>query len=176
MYGSSKPQPDDPLYQTAYTLGKRLAEAQYAVMTGGYFGVMEGVSRGAFEAGGETIGITVSDWEARGMRSRPNPYLTETIPYPNLTERMLHLVTKCDAAIALDGGVGTISEVSLVWSFIQTGEVKPVPLILVGPWWADWLAVTLGTSAYVTPTTAEIVTHVQTVDQAVKALDELLAE
>lgn len=156
-------------------LGGNLAQAGFAVMTGGYFGVMEAVSKGAFEASGHTIGVTVANWESRGFRSKPNPYLSTIEPRPSLTERLLYLVSECDAAVALEGGVGTVSEVSLLWSFIQTNEVKQKPLILVGEWWGQWFAMTRRDGQFITQQTLDLVTWAETPAEAVEVLKEYFA-
>ncbi len=143
-------------------------------MTGGYYGVMEAVSKGAYEAGGHTIGVTVANWEARGFRSKPNDYLHELVACPSLQERLLYLVSECNGAIALDGGIGTVSEVTLLWSFIQTGEVAPKPLILVGDWWQSWYNVTKQDGQFITQPTLDIVTIVPTPTVAIEYLRPLL--
>ncbi len=67
--------------------------------------------------------------------SSANKWVAEEIRYYSLRERLYHLVSSCNAAIALSGGIGTLSEVALAWSLIQTGEIAPKPLVLVGrPW------------------------------------------
>jgi predicted Rossmann-fold nucleotide-binding protein len=57
------------------------------------------------------------------------------IRHESLTDRLLHVVRECDAAVACGGGIGTLSELSLIWSFVQTGEVPPVPIIMLGQQW-----------------------------------------
>src|SRR5690606_16486103 len=77
VYGGGSPKPGDPAYQQAYELGRLLAEAGYTVMTGGYSGTMEATSRGAKEAGGYVIGVTVGLFERAGLS--PNPAIGESI-------------------------------------------------------------------------------------------------
>lgn len=139
VFGAAAMPSTDPEYVQAERLGRLLAEAGYAVMTGGYFGSMEAVSKGAKLAGGHVIGVTVSRFEGPGKRSGPNPYNDEVIPYDSLRERLLHLVDRCDAAVALPGGIGTLSEVALMWGFLQTDEVARKPFILLGDFWAGLL-------------------------------------
>ncbi len=134
VFGGAAPTPGTPAYQEAYTLGQRLAEADYAVMTGGYGGTMEAVSQGAQTSGGHVIGVTVGLFQDK-YQIRPNPYINELIHYPTLHERLHHLVAHCDAAVALCGGVGTLSEVALTWSLLQVGEIALKPLVLIGTGW-----------------------------------------
>jgi len=120
-------------------MGRRLAEAGFTVATGGYRGVMEAASRGAAEAGGHVVGVTCGLLESWHEGMAANPWVKEEIKFASLRERLHHLVEFCDAAIAMSGGIGTLSEVALAWSLIQTGEIKPKPLIVVGPLWRDSL-------------------------------------
>ena len=84
--------------------------AGHTVLTGGYMGSMEAVSRGANEAGGHVIGVTCADIEAwRG--SRANAWVKEERRFATLQERLNELILACDAAIALPGGPGTLAEV-----------------------------------------------------------------
>lgn len=134
VFGSSAPQADSEPFVAAYTVGRLLAQAGYAVATGGYSGTMTAVSQGAAEAGGHVIGVTSDKIEAfRGFG--PNQWVQEEIRYPTLRERLLHLVTDNDGMIVLPGGIGTLSEMTLAWSFLQTGEVPKRPLVLLGPTW-----------------------------------------
>ncbi|NPV66364.1 MAG: LOG family protein [Anaerolineae bacterium] len=150
VLGGSAPAPGSPAYQEAYTLGRLLAEAGYTVASGGYSGTMEAVSRGAAEAGGHVIGVTtdrLNRWEARTIH--PNPWVREEIRFPTLRERLIHLITFSDALIALRGGIGTLSEVSLAWSLMQVGEIAVRPLILVGESWGALLRQFYGNGEYI---------------------------
>jgi hypothetical protein len=140
VFGGAAPEPGTPAYNEAYALGAGLAEAGYAVMTGGYSGTMEAASKGAKEAGGHVLAVTVGLFQDQyGLR--PNLYIDEIIHYETLHERLYHLVARCDAVVALRGGVGTLSEIALAWSLVQVGEVAPMPLVLVGDGWAQMLEV-----------------------------------
>lgn len=138
VFGSSAPQPDSAAYRQAYEVGRLLAQAGYAVATGGYVGTMTAVSQGAAEAGGRVIGVTSSQIE-RFRPIGPNAWVQEEIKYETLRERLLHLVEQNDGIITLPGGIGTLSEMSLAWSFLQTGEMAPRPLVLLGAQWRTTL-------------------------------------
>ncbi len=135
VFGGSAPKPRSAAYDEAVLMGRLLAQAGFAVATGGYTGVMEAASRGAAEAGGHVIGVTCGLIENWREGFAPNRWVKEEIRFASLRERLYHLVTFCDAAVALGGGIGTLSEVSLMWSLMQTGEIKRKPLVLVGPLW-----------------------------------------
>src|SRR5512136_2952996 len=118
VFGSNSPKEGELDYAEARQLGYSLTQAGYVIATGGYFGTMEAASRGAKEAGGHAIGVTTSIFD--GVRLHPNAYLDEEIKFPTLFQRLHHLVTMADVWVALPGGIGTLSEVALTWSLMQT--------------------------------------------------------
>ena len=134
VFGGSNPKPGSEAYQQAYQLGKRLGEAGYTVLTGGYMGTMEAVSRGASECGGHVIGVTtdeIENWRSEG----PNPWVKEEIRRKTFRDRLNSLVDDCDAAIALPGGIGTLLEIFLTWNLMVIKVLDTKPLILVGEAW-----------------------------------------
>lgn len=138
VFGGSQPGPDDPAYQEAYLLGKLIGELKWTVLTGGYIGTMEAVSRGAAEAGGHVVGVTCEDIE-RWRPVRPNQWVAEERRFPTLRQRLLALIDQCDVAIALPGGVGTLTEIMMTWNQLLTSAIDPKPLILIGPGWKSIL-------------------------------------
>jgi hypothetical protein len=130
VFGSSRVGAGDAEYEVARLTGELLARAGWAVMTGGYRGAMEAASRGAREAGGHVIGVTVSSW---ADRSGPNRWVVEERPEPDLVARLSRLVA-ADALLAVGGGVGTLAEVALSWNLMQRGH-RSAPLVLVGRRW-----------------------------------------
>jgi len=134
VFGGSAPKPGTPAYLEAYTLGKLLAERGHSVMTGGYIGTMEAVSRGAAEASGHVIGVTCEEIEA-WRDVRPNQWVKEEWRYPTLKARLDALIERCDAAIALPGGPGTLTEIALMWNQLIIQVLPPRPLILIGSGW-----------------------------------------
>jgi uncharacterized protein (TIGR00730 family) len=134
VFGSSAPQPGSLAYEEARLVGRLLAEAGFTVATGGYSGTMTAVSQGASEAGGHVIGVTCHQIE-RFRPLGPNDWVKEEVRYETLRERLLHLVTQSQGMIVLPGGIGTLSEMTLAWSFLQVGEVADQPLVLLGPLW-----------------------------------------
>jgi len=138
VFGGAQPQPDSPAYEEARLLGELLAQRGHTVLTGGYIGTMEAVSRGASEAGGHVIGVTCEDIEAwRGVR--PNQWVKEERRSKTLIGRLQALVEGCEAAIALPGGVGTLTEISLMWNLMIVESIHRRPLILVGAGWQSTL-------------------------------------
>jgi uncharacterized protein (TIGR00730 family) len=172
VFGGSSPKPDSPAYREAYTLGRLLAEAGYTVATGGYSGTMEATSRGAAEAGAHVIGVTTNrfdNWGEGGLGV--NPWVKEEIKLPTLRERLFHLVDFCDAAVSLRGGIGTISEVTFMWSLLQTHEIEQKPLVLLGKEWEDVLTRFYGDGEYIKPVHMQLWQCVQTPEAVITALD-----
>jgi len=134
VFGGAQPQPATPAYEEAYRLGKILAEAGHTVLTGGYMGTMEAVSQGAAEAGGHVIGVTceeIENWRKTGA----NAWVKEERRTKTLMERLEALITGCDAAIALPGGPGTLTEIALMWNLMIVESLRRRPLVLVGDGW-----------------------------------------
>jgi len=168
VFGSSSPRPGSADYQGARTVGRLLAEAGFAVQTGGYSGVMSGASQGANEAGGHVIGVTSAQVEQ--WRPTPaNQWVIEEIKCQSLRERLLYLVDNCDGAIVMPGGIGTLSEMALMWSFVQVGEITPRPIIAVGGLWQRTLAAFIDED-YLKPVHQELITLARTADEAVKKM------
>jgi uncharacterized protein (TIGR00730 family) len=138
VFGAAFLDPDGPEYSAARDLGARIANMGWIVATGGYAGAMEAASRGAAEAGGQTVGVTCRPLTRSGRRT--NPWVKEEIPTPTVRERLVTLVRMADAAVALDGGIGTLTEIAFCWMQIQTGELSPRPLVLLGTVWHETFA------------------------------------
>jgi len=134
VFGGSQPKEDSTAYAEAMELGKLLAQRGHTVLTGGYIGVMEAVSRGAQEAGGHVIGVTCEDIEAwRPIKA--NAWVMEEIRKKTLVERLHTLIHESDAALALPGGPGTLTEISLMWNLMTVESLHRRPLILIGDGW-----------------------------------------
>ncbi len=131
VFGSARVDGESKEYQDARDLGGLLAKRGHTIVSGGYGGVMEAVSRGAREAGGRVLGVTVAAWS---QRLSPNIYLHEERPAATLFERLEALV-ESDALIALPGGAGTLGEVALAWNLRQMQLMPPKLIILVGVGW-----------------------------------------
>jgi len=138
VFCSSTIQPDSAEYRQAYALGRGLALAGHSLLSGGYHGSMAAVSRGAREAGGEAIGVTCEEIE-RWRPVQPNPWLTHELKYATLLERLSCLATHCDLAAALPGGIGTLTEIMLVWNLQAIAARPRAPILLISPAWQEVL-------------------------------------
>jgi len=134
VFGGASPEAGTKAYQQAYQLGQLLGSAGMTVLTGGYKGTMEAVSRGASEAGAHVIGVTSEAIEAY-RPTQPNTWVNEEWRFAGFEERLNTLVEACDAAFALPGGIGTLLEICLTWNQLVINSIPPKPLILIGDEW-----------------------------------------
>jgi len=135
IFGGSKCGHDTIEYREALELGRQLAEAGFTICTGGYLGVMEAASRGAREAGGRVMGIVMNQFKAE-----PNRFLTDKVASDHFYDRLQNLITRSVGFVALRGGMGTVTEISLVWNKLQTGVLARRPLVLLGECWPAVIA------------------------------------
>jgi uncharacterized protein (TIGR00730 family) len=134
VFGGSRVEPDTEEYLAALELGRALAQRGMTVVTGGYNGVMEAVSRGAKETGGHVIGVTV-ELIARNFERLPNAYLDQEVRTAALLERIDKMVELGAAYVVLPGGAGTLAELGVVWNLALLGALHRKPLVVVGDGW-----------------------------------------
>ncbi len=170
VFGSASVPEGSPLYDDGMRLGSGLAQSGFDVATGGYGGLMEAVSRGASEGGAHVLGFTCDRLEV-WRPVQPNAWIHEQIRCSSLRERVVRLIEAGQALVALPGGVGTLSEIALSWSMLQTGELTPRPMLLVGEAWRRTIDEFLERAAtHVRPADVQWVTLVPDVDAALTAL------
>ncbi len=171
VFGGASPKPGQPAYEEARRLGRLLAEAGHTVLTGGYMGTMEAVSRGAVEAGGHSIGVTCEEIE-RWRSSPANPWVQEEWRRNSLADRVMTLMESGDALMALPGGPGTLTEISLAWNRLLIKSLSPRPLIVIGEGWQAVFNQLFDTqSDYIPEALRSYLTFVSTVDEAVARLN-----
>lgn len=132
VFGSSIPRLGDEEYEIAYRLGKKLAKNGLNVCTGGFQGIMDAVSKGASENGGEAVGVTLDIYNAM-----PSKFLTKEICCHTLFERIKNLVEIGDAYIVLQGGTGTLLELAVVWEFMNKNLLEEKPFAAHGFLWKE---------------------------------------
>jgi hypothetical protein len=171
VFGGSQPKEGESAYTEAMELGKLLAQRGHTVLTGGYIGVMEAVSRGAKEAGGHVIGVTCDDIEAwRPIKA--NSWVMEEIRKTTLIERLHALIHESDAAFALPGGAGTLTEIALMWNLMIVESLHRRPLILIGrSWQSTFDQFFREFNSYMTAPQREILKFAEDVQTAVKILE-----
>jgi uncharacterized protein (TIGR00730 family) len=171
VFGGSQPKPGSLAYEEAYRMGELLAKRGHRVMTGGYIGTMEAVSRGASEAGGHVIGVTCGEIE-RWRDVVPNKWIKEEWRKQTLVERLQVLIRECDAAIALPGGPGTLTEISLMWNLMIVESMRRRPLVLVGDGWQSVFDQFINSlDAYIPAHQRELVSFAKDVPTAVETME-----
>jgi len=128
VFGSARTRPGELEYRRAEELGRALAKAGHVVISGGGPGDMEAVSKGAFEAGGETIGVCIE----LPHEEKPNPYLTRVVSFRYFFVRKVMFVKYTKAFVILPGGFGTLDELFEALTLVQTMKVPPFPVVLAG--------------------------------------------
>lgn len=166
IFGGSKCGEGSEEYVQARRLGQLLAEQGITVCTGGYLGVMEGASRGAHERGGRVLGILMNQF-----KTEPNRYLTDKVASEHFYERLQNLITRSVGFVALRGGAGTVTEVSLVWNKLQTRVIEPRPLVLLGRCWPP-VVEALRQHLVVSDEDVSLLDFVQTPEEAIRIISE----
>jgi uncharacterized protein (TIGR00730 family) len=171
VFGGAQPKEGEAAYTEAMELGRLLAERGHIVLTGGYIGTMEAVSRGAHEAGGHVIGVTCAEIERwRGVGA--NRWVKEEWKKETLVERLHTLIHESDAAFALPGGAGTLTEISLLWNLMTVESLHRRPLILIGRGWQSTFDQFFREfDSYMTAPQREILKFANDVQTAVKLLE-----
>ena len=132
VFGSARIDESHKYYALAREMGRALAEAGYAVMTGGGPGLMEAANRGAREAGGVSLGCNIQ----LPQEQKPNPYLDKFIEFEHFFVRKVMFVKYSSAFVVMPGGFGTLDEAFEVATLIQTGKLERFPIIgLGGEFW-----------------------------------------
>ena len=128
VFGSARTAEDNPDFKSACALGKLLVENGYGVITGGGPGIMGGASKGAFEAGGKSVGLNIE----LPMEQHPNEYQTDSLSFRYFFIRKVCFLKYASGVIVFPGGFGTLDELAEVLTMIQTRKINPIPVILVG--------------------------------------------
>ena len=128
VFGSARFDEDHPYYDMGREVGRRLAEAGFAVMTGGGPGVMEAANRGARDAGGLSLGCNIR----LPREQKPNQYLDRFVEFEHFFVRKVMLVKYSSAFIVLPGGFGTLDEAFEVVTLIQTRKLESFPVVAIG--------------------------------------------
>ncbi|WP_243028438.1 TIGR00730 family Rossman fold protein [Thermus albus] len=169
VFGSARFGEGHPAYALGYQLGKALAEAGFGVVTGGGGGVMEAVNRGAFEAGGVSVGLNIE----LPHEQKPNPYQTHALSMRYFFVRKVLFVRYAHAFVFLPGGFGTLDELSEVLVLIQTEKVHPFPVFALdrNHWQGllDWME-SLKEKGAIDPEDLALITPLDSPEEVVRAL------
>jgi uncharacterized protein (TIGR00730 family) len=126
IYGSARVKPGDRIYEKTREIAKQLGQHGFNIITGGGPGVMEAGNRGAMEAGVKSAGLNI----ILPQEQQANPYTTITLSFHHFFVRKVMLVKYATAFVIMPGGLGTLDELTEVLTLIQTGKLKPFPVIV----------------------------------------------
>ncbi len=172
VFGSARSPEGSVGYALARTIGRRLAEAGYAVITGGGPGVMEAANRGCREGGGLSVGCNIELPHEQGL----NPYVDLGIEFRYFFARKVMFVKYADAFVILPGGFGTLDELFEALTLIQTEKVRHFPVILVGTdYWRgllDWIRATPVAQGAVSPHDLDLLVVTDDPDEIVRIITE----
>lgn len=128
VFGSARLGEGTQEYEAARDVGRRLAEAGYAVVTGGGPGTMEGANRGAAEAGGRSVGLGINLPFETGF----NAWVDTPVPFHYFFSRKVTFVKYTDGCVVMPGGVGTLDELFEIMTLCQTQKIRSYPIALIG--------------------------------------------
>ncbi|MBP2707662.1 TIGR00730 family Rossman fold protein [Microbispora sp. RL4-1S] len=172
VFGSARTSPEDPDYKLGERLGGALAEAGYAVITGGGPGVMEAANKGALEAGGVSVGLGIE----LPHEQRLNDYVDLGVEFRYFFVRKTMFVKYACGFVTLPGGFGTLDELFEALTLVQTRKVTSFPVILMGVrFWTpliDWIRESLEAVGKISPKDLDLISLTDDPDEAVRIIVE----
>jgi uncharacterized protein (TIGR00730 family) len=170
VFGSARFTEGHEHYELARSVGKRLAEEGYAVMTGGGPGIMEAANRGAMEGGGLSVGCNIT----LPQEQDPNPYLDRFIEFEHFFVRKVMLVKYSCAFVVMPGGFGTLDEAFEVITLMQTEKLESFPVVAMGgEFWrslGNFIQHTLVPAGTISPSDVDLLQPADTVDDALRLI------
>ena len=168
IFGSARVDENSQVYKDTETIARKLVEQGYGVITGGGPGLMEAGNKGAYEAGGTSVGLHIHLPHEQGC----NKYVKTRCNFRYFFLRKLMFVKYAMAYVVMPGGMGTIDELSEAFVLAQTGRIKPFPIILYdGSFWnglLDWLKSTMVERGYIKEHELNLLTVLDTPDEVVE--------
>jgi hypothetical protein len=172
LFGSARVHEGHPAYEAAREVGRGLAAAGFAVVTGGGPGVMEGANRGAQEGGGVSVGFNIELPEEQ----HENPYLDISMTFNHFYARKTMFVKAAEGFVIFPGGFGTLDELFESLTLIQTGKVLHFPVVLFdSDYWRpliDWIGTRLLAEGMVSPEDVALMRVADEPDETVATIVE----
>jgi uncharacterized protein (TIGR00730 family) len=172
VFGSARTAADSPEYEAGVQIGRALAEAGYAVITGGGPGAMEAANRGASEAGGVSVGLGIELPFEQGL----NQHVDLGLNFRYFFVRKTMFVKYAQGFVVLPGGFGTLDELFEALTLVQTRKVTRFPVVLFGTeYWGglvDWLRGTLVARGMASPADLELFHVTDDVAEVMKILED----
>ena len=172
VFGSARVGEEHPAYREAREVARRLAQAGFAVVTGGGPGVMEAANRGAREGGGLSVGFNIE----LPHEQRSNPYIDIGLTFKHFYARKTMFVKAAEGFVIFPGGFGTLDELFESLTLIQTGKIGMFPVVLFNrDYWApmlDWIRSTMLEAGLVAPADLELL---HTTDDPAEAVDYVVS-
>ncbi|MBG0815102.1 TIGR00730 family Rossman fold protein [Planomonospora sp. ID82291] len=172
VFGSARTPVDSPDYELGVRLGRGLAEAGYAVITGGGPGCMEAANKGAVEAGGISVGLGIE----LPFEQHMNEYVDLGIEFRYFFVRKTMFVKYACGFVALPGGFGTLDELFEELTLVQTRKITSFPVVLLGTeFWGgllDWIRTTLVSTGKISPADVELIHVTDDPAEAVRIIAE----
>ncbi|MDD5094422.1 MAG: TIGR00730 family Rossman fold protein [Dehalococcoidia bacterium] len=170
VYGSARLHSEDPLYAEVEDVAYRLGQLGFAIITGGGGGAMEAANKGASKAESISIGLNIQLPKEQCV----NPYVTKSLSFRHFFARKVMLVKYATAFVIIPGGLGTLDELSEVLTLMQTGKIKPFPVILFkSEYWKgllDWLEKTVLARKFVSPEDMDLLRICDTPENVVEVV------
>jgi uncharacterized protein (TIGR00730 family) len=171
VFGSARTKPDNPYYRQAEETSRLLAKAGLAVITGGGPGIMEAGNKGAYDAGGTSVGLNIT----LPQEQEGNRYQTISLDFHYFYARKVMFVKYASAFVCFPGGYGTLDEFFEVLTLVQTLKVEPFPIVLYGtPYWSglvEWIKAQLGPK-FIDPEDTDIFRLVDDPKEAVRLVTQ----
>ena len=170
VFGSARTLPDDPMYAAAERTGRLLAEAGFALITGGGPGIMEAANKGAHDGGSESVGCNIELPFEQGM----NAFVETAVNFHYFFVRKTMFVKYAEAFVIFPGGFGTMDELFEALTLIQTGKVQNFPVVLVGrEYWSgmlDWIRDSMLAEGKIAPRDLDLLTVTDSPEEAVRTI------
>ncbi|OPZ60176.1 MAG: LOG family protein ORF6 in fasciation locus [Deltaproteobacteria bacterium ADurb.Bin510] len=170
IFGSARSKPGDKYYSMAEELAQRLVKEGFGIITGGGPGVMEGANKGAFTAGGTSVGLNIE----LPFEQHLNAYTNVHINFRYFFIRKVMFLKYATSWVIMPGGFGTMDELFETLTMIQTKKMKPCPVILMGTdYWQgmiDWLRNSMAAEGLISPEDLDIFTVTDSIDEAVTVI------